>query len=164
VGLAVTDGRVSAVDRHGAGHVLVSILSHAAVVDERLNRNELGQLGNAANVVRVKVGDEQIVDARRPSLLRDREDALRIARLGRITRPRGETSSAGKPGVDQHRVTIGRDDERGLATLDVDKVNVERLPHLDRLGFRRGRIERQGEGQCDDKRFHDRKCTAKRGG
>ena len=60
---------------------------HAAVVDECTNRHQLRQLGHAADVVPVKVRDEQVVDPRHAGKLRDFKDALRIARRGGIARP-----------------------------------------------------------------------------
>ncbi|MND02350.1 hypothetical protein D3C83_216950 [compost metagenome] len=52
--LAFADGRVRLMNRNGARH-FVRIGSHTSVVDERVDRNQLRQLGNTPGVIRVEM-------------------------------------------------------------------------------------------------------------
>ena len=72
-------GGVCPVHRQRPHHPL-RVVIHASVIDEGADRDQLRQLGHAADVVAVIVRDQQVVDPRHAGELRDLEDALRIAR------------------------------------------------------------------------------------
>jgi hypothetical protein len=82
-------------------------------------------------MVHVEVGNQQVVDLRYPRVARRRNDPVRIASRARIARL--ETRALPRPsGVDEEGVTLRRDDERRLAPLDVDEINLERPVRLTR--------------------------------
>jgi len=97
---------VCAVHRKGARDAL-RVVIHATVVDERTNRHQLRQFGDATDVVTVKVRDEQVVNPRDTRQSRDLEDPLWVARLGGIAGPRSERAGAREPGVDEQRLPSG---------------------------------------------------------
>ena len=138
-------GRVRPVHRKGARDAF-RVVIHAAVVDEGADRQQLRQLGHAADVIAVKVRDEQVVDPRYAGEPCDLEDALRIARLGGVAGPGVERAGARETRVDEQRLPGGGDDEGGLPTLHVDEVDVER-PCGGRLsgGHQRSDCERKRE-------------------
>src|SRR5580704_8184532 len=85
-------------------------LNVRAMIDELSNRNFRSQLSQAAEMITVPVGDDQMIDLPQASVLDRILDAARIA----------GSRSAGVPGVDQQRLTGRRDEERGVTALDVD--------------------------------------------
>jgi hypothetical protein len=78
------------------------------------NGHELGEFQIPADVVAVIVRDQQVVDLLDAGGAYRLHDPLRIARA-RIA------------GVHQHRLPARRGDERRLAALDVDEIDVQRL-------------------------------------
>ena len=88
-----------------------------AMIDEMPDRDALGELGHAAEMIAVPMGDDQMVDLGEAGVLGGRHDAPGIAdrRLGRDI-----------AGVDEQRFAGRRDEERGVAALDVDHVDVQR--------------------------------------
>jgi hypothetical protein len=116
------------------------------MVDEGADRDQLGELGDAADMIGVKVRHQQIVDAFDARGTCRREDPVGVARLARIAGQRRERAGlAGKAGVDQQRLPRWRDDQRGLAALDVDEIDVQRAAQV------RGHRRREAEQRDDDK-------------
>ncbi len=85
-----------------------------AVDEKGANGNALYKLRHPTHVVIVIVSDQHIVDAAQASALRGGDDAIGIAEI-----------VAGPTGVDQQRFPCRRDEQRGLAPLDVDEINAE---------------------------------------
>src|SRR3974390_2420853 len=56
-----------------------------AVIDETPDGHQLRKLTHAANVIRMKMGDQQVVYLRDSGVTRGLDDAVRVARLMRIT-------------------------------------------------------------------------------
>ena len=77
-------------------------------------------------MVAVIVREHQVIDLGDARLLRDGDDAVRIARA----RPAG---------IDQQRLSGRRDEQSGLPALDVNEINVQVLA---RVAPRRGRMTR----------------------
>ena len=98
-----------------------------AVVDERANRNSRCQLRNGASMVRVEMGNEQVVDPLDTGLLEGIQDPLSIpAQRGAFWRWRSAALAADRiAGVDQHRFAGGSHHQRGLTAFDVDEVDDE---------------------------------------
>ena len=137
-------GGVGPVHRQRPRDALCVVID-AAVIDEGADREQLRQLGHAADVVAVEVGDEQVVDPRHTGELRDLEDALWIARPGGVAGLGIKPAGARKPGVDEQRLPGGRNEQRGLAPFDVDEVDVEGPGRRLRRGSRGRR--RQGKSK-----------------
>ena len=97
----------------GAGGLAVG-----AVVDEAADGDAGDQLGNAAGVVLVEVGDEDGVDAGEAGLVGKGDDAIGVA----AGRRAGLVFPAG---IDQQRLAVGRDEQRGLAAFDIGEEDVE---------------------------------------
>ena len=90
-------------------------LDGLAVVDKRLHRQAPDHFGHAAEMVAVEMRNQQVVQLADARVAGGRQDAIRIA-----------VGEPGVPGVDEHRLSGGRDDQRGLPALDVDEVDVQR--------------------------------------
>src|SRR5207245_400634 len=91
-----------------------------AVMVEMLDRHQLGEALDAAEMIQVPVRDDVVVDGAEVGAFGgDFEDAFGVA-------------LAGVAAVDQHRLTGRRDDQRGRPAFGVDEVNVE--PAFGRLG------------------------------
>ena len=81
---------------------LLALLDARPVIDEVLDRDALGQLLQAADVVDVVMRQDQVIDVRDASLGQHRQDAIRVARV-RVARvdstdsPDGETKSVAFP-------------------------------------------------------------------
>jgi hypothetical protein len=97
-------------------------------------------------VIRMEVGDEQIVDPRHSGTARRGSNARRITGAAWIARSRLERARAGKPGVDEERLALRGDDEGRLPALDVDEVDVERVSGL------RAQRNRRDKNGADDSR------------
>ena len=98
----------------------VVLFKRLAVIDEGLHRQAPGDLWRGADMIAVKMCDEQIVE---PAHLRRPcrgDDALRIT----IVLP-------GEAGIDQQRLPGRRHDESGLPAFDIDEVDVQGRPRLD---------------------------------
>ena len=120
------------------GQAVLALVDGGPVVDEVADRQPLGELQRAAHVVAVEVGHDQVVDPRHPGIGRRRRDAVGVAAI-----------EAGPAGVDEHRFARRRHEERRLASLHVDHVDVERVVRST-LGGRRRRGERETEQQRGD--------------
>ena len=83
-----------------------------------LDRDLLGELGEPAEVIAVPVRDDQVVDLRQARIVDGFHDAAGIARRG---------DGAGVARVHQHRLTGGRDEERGIAAFHVDDIDRQRF-------------------------------------
>jgi hypothetical protein len=57
----------------------------SAVIDERSNGHQLRKLAHTAEVIRMEVRDEQVVDLRNAGVTRRSDDAVRVARQVGIT-------------------------------------------------------------------------------
>ena len=78
----------------------------------------LGQLFEATEMIAVPVGDDQMIDLGKPRIL-GQKDALGIAQ------------GAGRrhiAGIDEQKFARGRHQQRGIATLHIDHIDVERGP------------------------------------
>ena len=82
-----------------------------AAIETFLNRDELGQSGNATGVVGMVMAENEVVDPGEFRLLGDGEDALGVALL--------------PASVDQQRFTRRRNDQSGCAALDIDPIDIE---------------------------------------
>ena len=122
------------------GGVVVGIREREALVVQGADRHQVRQLREAAEVIDVKVRDDDVIDALQARDFRgDLMNALGIA-------------AAGVAGVDEHRLAFGRDDERGAAALGVHPVNVERFV---REAGARGHGEQEREqGELGEFIFH----------
>src|ERR1700758_56870 len=85
-----------------------------AVDEEGANRDALDELRHTAHVIVVIVGDQHVVDAAEASTLRSSDNAIGIAEV--VIRPAG---------INQQRLSRRGDEERRLATLDIDEVDAE---------------------------------------
>jgi len=104
------------------------------MVNERPYRHPPSQLRHSAVVIPMKMGHQQKVDLFQAGFTHRGEDAQRIPVL-----------KAGESRVNQQRLARRRDDKRGLPTLDIDEIDVERV--------RRGENgERRLDGECHDSR------------
>jgi hypothetical protein len=92
----------------------------------------LGDLGRAAEMIAVKMREQEVIDAREAGGFRGGDDARRIA-------------PAGIAGVDQHGLAGGRDEEGRATTLGIDPVGVEGSGFL--VGEERHREARSEKGQ-----------------
>ena len=84
------------------------------MIDERADGQEIGQLWDPAHVVSMKVRHEEVVDSLYTGTLRNRQNALRIARFRGVAGTRGKSARAGEACIDEQRLTGRRDDERRL--------------------------------------------------
>jgi hypothetical protein len=100
--------------------IAVRISLGDAIVINLPDGNERGQFRRAAEMVRVKMRGDVMVDLLQPGhVARGLVDAPRVAHA-RIA------------GIDQHRLARGRDNERAPAAFDIHPIDVERLPGLGR--------------------------------
>ena len=121
------DGRISLERVERSARRLLRFSGHRAVIDERADRHERGELGRPAVMVRVEMRDQKKVDPLQRGIANGSRDAVRVARLTRVTGLRLECALvSGKSGIDEQRLTRGRHDERRLPAFDVDEVDVER--------------------------------------
>src|ERR1035438_9080649 len=92
------------------------VLHVGAVIDESADLHAVSQLGDAAHVIAMVVGDENIVEL------------FDFGGFGGLDNAVGVTTVETAPAcVDQQGVAGGSDDERGLAALHIDKIDFERL-------------------------------------
>lgn len=127
------------VPREG-GERALALVDGGPVVDEAPDGQPLRELVGAAHVVAVEVGDDQVVDRCRASGRRGGGDAVGVAPV-----------EARPARVDEHRLARRGDEERRLAPLDVDDVDVQRVvrPVLGRGDGRETETEHEGrEGAC----------------
>jgi hypothetical protein len=82
------------------------------VIDEGVDRNACHQLGKAADVVGVIVSDQDVIYSREAGFFGDGDDAVGIAAV-----------IVGPAGINKEGLSVGSNEERGLAALDVDKIN-----------------------------------------
>jgi hypothetical protein len=92
-------------------------LSIRAVIDELSNRNLRGKFSQAAEMIAVPVGRNQMIDLASSRVLDRLEDAAGVARR----------RCPGIPGINEQRLMGRRDEQRGVATFDIDDVDVQSL-------------------------------------
>ena len=92
-------------------------LNVRAVVDEIPDGDARCELGHAAKMIAVPVRGDQIVDLREARILDGGHDAFGIS----------DRARAGVPRIDEHRCAGRRHEERGVAALHVDDIDVQRL-------------------------------------
>ena len=97
-----------------------------AVVDEGAYRNDGGELWSAADMIVVIVGDEDEVNFFDASVVSGGDDASSVAIV-----------VVGPAGVDEKGLSVGRDEESGLAAFDVDEINLQGF--CGRSGWKRER-------------------------
>ena len=90
-----------------------------------------------AEVIAVPVRGDQVIDLREAGVLDRRHDALGVSRRRR----------AAIAGIDEHRLARRRHEQRGVAALDVDDVDVERLASASAPRRRNQNGERQERNQ-----------------
>ena len=112
---AASQGHVAAEGSPGA----LALVHRRAVVEVVHDRQPVSQLLRTAHMVRVEVRDDEVVDSSETRVLSGRDDAIGVTPV-----------ESWPAGVDQHRLAGWRDEERRLATLDVDDVDVERVRGL----------------------------------
>ena len=105
------------------------------MVEPGPDRDPLGELRGAAHMVGVEVGDDHVVECGHAGVSRRRRDSVGIAPV-----------EAGPSGVDQQGIAGRPDEERRLAPLDVDHVDLQRPVRLP-LPRRRGRRNRESDRQ-----------------
>ena len=111
----------------------VGVFAVRAVIKEFADANALDQLGDAADVIDMEVGDEQVIDAGDACVAHGGLDTGSIAAV-----------HAGPTGVDeQGGVRCGVDEERGLAAFDVDGVDQKMVCVLGVGGLRKGHYARE---------------------
>ena len=98
----------------GIGGGFVTGFAERAVVDERADGDAVDELGDASGVVDVVVGEEDVVDVVEAGAFGGGGDAVGVAAL-----------IVGPACVDEERVVIGGDEERGLAAFDVDEEDLQ---------------------------------------
>jgi hypothetical protein len=108
-------------------------LDRFSVIDEHADRNPRGDGGGVADVIVVVVRDQQVVQPGQAGLLHRGEHPIDIA-----------IPVSRMPCVDQHRLAGRGDEERRLASFDVDEVDVERFLDLCARGGQ-GREEQGGD-------------------
>ena len=86
------------------------------MIDEIIDANALDKIGHTADMIRVIVRDQQIIDMVEPCLLHHGHNAVGIAPV--VVCPAG---------IHQQRLMRWSDEERGLATFDVHKIHGERF-------------------------------------
>src|SRR5205823_5566615 len=96
------------------------------------------KLREPAEVIAVPVRDNQMVDLLKPGVFSGRHDATGVTN--------GARSNIAC--VHEQRFPGGRDEERGIAALDVNYIDSERLAGL---GLRNG--DRSGKGES--RNYHD---------
>ena len=126
---------------------IFAVLVIGAVVHEVHDRELFGELGHSAHVVGVVVGDHQVIDLLHARGLGRRGDAIGIAVV--VPRPAG---------IDQHGFTGGRDQQRGLASFDVDEVDFQ-VPGGRQQGGRAQQYEGGNEGFHAENRITARTAT-----
>ena len=110
-----------------------------AVVYEGTDRDAGDQLWNAADVVGVIVGEKEVIDLRDAGVPGDGYDAVGVAAF-----------VAGPSGIDEQRLPVRCDEERGLPTFDIDEVDLQLAVSLvgdAGLGGCSGRQARSQQGQ-----------------
>jgi hypothetical protein len=116
----MNDAALLAFDGLEVGGVVVAgnvgVFAVLSVVEELADRDAGHQIGHAADVIHVEVGDEQVIDACDAGVLHGCLDAVGVAAI-----------VAGPAGVDEQGFAGGGDQQSGLAAFDIDGVDEEML-------------------------------------
>src|SRR5215471_20551899 len=94
-------------------------LAIVAVIDERTDWDSCGKLRNSADVVHVKVRDQDVVDFAEARLFCRRDNAIGIAAL--VPRPAR---------VNEKRFFFRSHKQRRLTAIDINEVDVQRVLRL----------------------------------
>ena len=113
------------------------------MIDEFADGDLRGERGEAAEVVAVPVRDDEVIEMREAGVVNRVHDAAGVAVGARRD----------IAGVHEQRFAGGRDEERGVAALDVDDVDVE--------GFARLRL-REGGGRAKGQRGEEQDRGARK--
>ena len=97
------------------------------MIDEGSDRDQLRELGDAAVVIRVEVSDEEIIDLLDARIAYRGQNAVCVSRYFRIAGYRFKRSDRSESRIDEQSFSLRRNHQRGLPTLDVDEIDVERL-------------------------------------
>jgi hypothetical protein len=90
----------------------VGLLDAVPVIVERAERQQLGKRRQSADVIAVPMADDHVIDPRQAHRFRCGGDARGVA-----------VAVAREAGIEQQRLPVGRDEERGGASLDIDPGN-----------------------------------------
>jgi len=115
----------------GFGRLLVR-----AVVHVLADRDQLLELGHAAVMVAVPVGDDQAIDLGEAGIFRGGEDAAGVA-----------DRAVGVAGIDQQRLACRVHEQRRVAAFDVDDIDVETRARALGARGRGGQAEKRGTEQ-----------------
>src|ERR1019366_2776962 len=95
--------------------------------------------------------DHHVVEDIHIRQFQDRHDSVRVTRdAGGVRFSRQRALIAGKSRVHQHRLSRGRNEQRGLAALGVQEINIQRL--FLRLLLRADERKRNKQGRRNEKR------------
>ena len=99
-----------------------------AMIDKMANGNAMREFRRVPDVVSVKVRDHHVIEDAHIRRLQHRHDAVRVARDAWSVRLRGRHALiARKSRVHQHRLSRGRNEQRGLPAFRVQEINIQRL-------------------------------------
>jgi len=90
----------------------VGVFTVFAMIEELADGDSLDELGDAADVIDMEMGDEQVIDAGDAGVVHGLLDPAGVAAVG-----------GGPAGVYEERSAGRGDEQRRLATLDIDGVN-----------------------------------------
>ena len=116
----------------GGGFVVLFAVD--AMIDESADGNLCGEIGNAADVIGVVVGDEEVVDLFDAGKFADLENVVGAVVIG--------FAGAGPAGIDEQVFAAGRDEESRLTAFDIGEVDLEVSGSLS--GRRRGGLPSTG--------------------
>ena len=92
------------------------------MIDELFDGNLRSQFGQAAEVIAMPVRDDQMIDLLEAGVFHGRHDSRGVSRRLR----------AGIAGVDEQRFARRRNEERRIAALHIDDIDVECLRRAER--------------------------------
>ena len=121
----------------------VRVFAVLAVVDEFADGDAGGdEIGNAADVIDVEMGDEDVIEAGDAGVVHGGLDAFGVTGIG-----------SGPAGIDEEGCAGGGDDEGGLAALNIDGVDEERVFGLGGGGDGEDGCEGKGDGEAEEACF-----------
>ena len=119
----------------------VGVFAIGTVVEEFADGDALDEFGDAADVVDMEMGDEEMVDAGDAGVAHGGLDAGGVAACIVVRAHRAPA------GVDEERRAGGSDKERGLASFDIDGVDEEMLGWRLRVGGEEREQSEAADGQ-----------------
>ena len=132
-------------DTPGLELIVLFHVGDRAVIVETADFDRPGQVGHAAVMIRVVMRRDQMIDPL---------DACPLHRG--VNSPGVPPIDVRPTGVEQHRVTRGRHDQRGRSAFDVDEVEVERPAAILRAENDGGADEGQRQGKCAERERRSR--------